>query len=105
MILKSGPLSFHSFAFTEGVSLNQAYLPSIDLPSLRVGLERLRAANQRYGPSSSDTAIALKSFRQQIADAFSSVSVLNASFRVDATAKDGWVLVLTDYDYNTYCHM
>ena len=87
-MMSSGPLSFHSFAFTEGVSLSQACLPSIDLASLRIGVERLRTANQRYGPSSNDTAMALKTFRQSIADAFSSVSVLNASFRVNAAAKD-----------------
>lgn len=82
----TGPLSFHSFVFTEGVPLAHPSLPSIDLKSLRQGVERITLATQRYGPSSNDVAVELLNLRQMIADAFSSLSVLNASFRIDPSS-------------------
>jgi hypothetical protein len=79
----TGPLAFHSFVLSKGVPFKRPALPSIDLVTLQSAVDKMKLAATRYGSAASDTANALRSLRQSIADAFSSLSVLNASFHVD----------------------
>lgn len=68
-----GPLSTTSWIFTEGLYLARVPLPAVDLHSLRVACKKLL---DNPGQSA-----ALNPLRQMVAQAFSSIAVLNASFR------------------------
>lgn len=69
----SGCLSLHSFLFSQGVPLQRASLPRIDLQILSADCRSLTAP-----PTNGSSA--LQTLREHIAAAFSSISVLNASF-------------------------
>ena len=68
----SGCLSLHSFIFTQGVPLQRVSLPRIDLDSVILDCKRVREG--------SNPSAALQILRENVAAAFSSISVLNASF-------------------------
>jgi alpha-tubulin suppressor-like RCC1 family protein len=72
-VTSGGPLSMLSFVFTEGIQLARVPIPSVDLQSLRAATRKLR--------DNPDQLAALNPLRQMIAHAFSSIAVLNASFR------------------------
>lgn len=76
----TGPLSYHSFILADGVPLARPSLPSIDLPALRISLSKLTQSPATATAASN--ALAVRSLREMLAAAFSSISVLNASFRV-----------------------
>lgn len=80
----SGALSNHSFLFTEGVPLQKAPLPFVTLDLLRQACDRLKAS----AANSAEKVNATKALREMVAAAFSSVSVLNASFRLPG-AREG----------------
>lgn len=75
--LASGPLSLTSYIFLEGASITRPSLPSIEYSSLKCGIDKMRAATKGTGRAIQE----LRLFRESISSAFSSISVLNASFR------------------------
>ena len=79
--LGSGPLSNHSFLFPEGSSVVKTPLPFVDLSILKAAAGRLKSAQ-----GEGERTKALKHARQIVADAFGSVAVLNASFRLPLSA-------------------
>lgn len=74
--LSSGPLSMSSFFFTEGVPIKRSTLPSVDLYSIEVSVRNVK----------NNTVNAVTALRESVAFAFSSISVLNASFRLSQTS-------------------
>lgn len=82
----SGPLAYHSFVFTEGIPCSRPALPAVDLLTLRTLMRKcfnpsaLAAALPETGPPTG----ALRVLRETIMAAFSSIAVLNASFRPSA---------------------
>jgi len=84
----SGWNSLHSFVFGSGVPLGRVPLPSVDLPTLHRASQRLLSA---ITIGSSNVEAALRPLRETVADAFSSSSVLNASFRLQT--QDGSAVV------------
>ena len=70
--IASGCLSLHSFIFSKDVPLQRASLPRIDIDSIILDCRRLRDG---LNPTA-----ALQTLRENVAAAFSSISVLNASF-------------------------
>ena len=76
-----GPLSNHSFLFPEGSSVVKTPLPFVDLSILKAAAGRLKSAQ-----GEGERTKALKHARQIVADAFGSVAVLNASFRLPLSA-------------------
>jgi len=68
-----GPLSMTSWIYSEGIRLARVPLPVVDLNSLRNACRKLRENPGQLA--------ALNPLRQMVAQAFSSISVLNASFR------------------------
>lgn len=70
----SGPLAFHSFVLSDAVSLVPPALPSVDMQYLKTFVDKYSLANCVDAPT-------LNHFRERIAAAFSSISVLNSSFR------------------------
>jgi hypothetical protein len=92
-----GPSSLLSFLITEGVPFKRVSLPSIDLPSLKKATDKLRQQKEAIQAAEhlgSDNAkhlaslynATLTSLRERVAAAFSSIAVLNASFRLDVAA-------------------
>lgn len=71
-------LSFHSFIFV-GVKQKRVLLPAVELSPLLESVAKLKSSP----PADASNVIALRSLREQIAFAFSSVSVMNASFHLD----------------------
>lgn len=70
----SGPLAFHSFVLSEDVSLSPPVLPSVD--TIFIG-----NFVRKFKNSSSVDSVMLNHFRESISASFSSISVLNSSFR------------------------
>ena len=70
----SGPLAFHSFVLTNSISLAPPVLASVDIGVIKTFTER-----SKLGVTVDP--LALKNFRERIASWFSSISVLNSSFR------------------------
>lgn len=92
-LLDSGPLSYHTFLFSKNIFLSDPKLPSVDLKSLSLLTGRLIESSkelariQKKAPDSIEAkslavneAQHLRALREQIAAAFSSVAVMNASF-------------------------
>jgi hypothetical protein len=86
-------LSYHTFLFSDSIYLSDPKLPSVDLKSLSVFTGRLIESSkelarvQEKAPDSAEAKSAavneaqhLHALREQIAAAFSSVAVMNASF-------------------------
>ena len=76
----SGALANTSFIFCEGVPLQKAPLPFVTLDILRQACQRLATS----AANTTEASNALKHVREVVAAAYSSVSVLNASFRLPA---------------------
>jgi hypothetical protein len=87
--MASGCLSMHSFVFTSGVPISRPALSSVQLSTIVHDTHRLSAAalqtqsqNARASSSSDFVAsVVVRQLREYIDTAFSSISVLNASFR------------------------
>lgn len=103
-----GPMSLLSFVVTEGVPFRRMSLPSIDLASLRLATDKLRAQKEaiekaRDLGSGNEKQLAslynatLQSLRERVAAAFSSIAVLNASFRLEGNA------TVTDFNSSSLC--
>ena len=72
-VTTGGPLSMLSFILTAGISLDRVPIPSVDLASLRAAIQKLRQNPEALN--------ALNPLRTMVAQAFSSIAVLNSSFR------------------------
>lgn len=86
--LGGGPLSLTSFIFLEGVPLGRKTLPALEYSSLMSHMNRVGVTNVNNE---------LRHLRETVASAFSSISVLNASFRVDPPLKS------TAFDNSSLC--
>lgn len=75
----SGPLSMTSYVYLDGASIVRPSLPSLEYSTLVNNIERLNSSTKGTGRAIQE----LRIFRESIASAFSSISVLNASFRLD----------------------
>lgn len=73
-VAASGPLAFHSFILSSSVPLVPPVLPSVDMDYIRSYVSRAKSSG------AVDTS-RLNHFRENIAASFSSISVLNSSFR------------------------
>lgn len=93
-----GPTSLLSFVITEGVPFKRMSLPSIDLASLRLQTDKLRSQKEALETAkdlgsgnqkqlASLYSATLQGLRERVAAAFSSISVLNASFRLEASSQ------------------
>jgi alpha-tubulin suppressor-like RCC1 family protein len=71
--LSTNSCAMHSFVVMEGVSLRRPSLPSVDLNNIKINVSNLK---NKTG------ANAVVQLRESVASAFSSISVLNASFRI-----------------------
>ena len=101
LYVRSGPLAFHTFIISDKVKLTNPKLPSVDLQSLEYLTSELNestakmqtiesdgnkressSCNSNSSSSSTDNDynLALRVLREHIAAAFSSISVINASF-------------------------
>jgi hypothetical protein len=85
----SGALAFHSFILTSDISMDIPRLPSVNLDQLRGFAEHVKA-------SSSVDSLKLMHVRESVAAAFSSISVMNSSFRDSLTVGKGFSLSLKD---------
>ena len=92
--IRSGPISYHTFVCDVNILIQHPTLPSVNLDSLSILSERLIKASRDHLEAINDKesekiaksyenkeASILQTFREHIAAAFSSVSVLNASFQ------------------------
>jgi hypothetical protein len=73
-VVVSGPLAFHSFVLSDQVSLAPPALASVDMDMIHTFLKQCLDGK-------SVDSVRLKHFRERISASFSSISVLNSSFR------------------------
>jgi hypothetical protein len=76
----SGPLAFHSFVVTEGASVAPPQLPSVNLAAIRAFCAYANA-------TPTIDSVKLRRFRENIAAAFSAISVLNSSFKREPSSE------------------
>jgi hypothetical protein len=83
----SGPLAYHSYVlFSQSTSTHlnatkKKTLPAVDIPALVRAIEKYRLS-----PS---TASHLTAIREMVAESFSSLAVLNSSFRLSTSIRSG----------------
>jgi hypothetical protein len=83
----SGALAFHSFILTSDISMDTPRLPSVNLDQLRAFADHVKTA-------SAVDSLKLMHVRESVAAAFSSISVMNSSFRDSLTVGKGFSLSL-----------